>query len=358
MKSIKRKYYNSNPPTSTEPLVFAHISDVHANSSHGADQYKRFLEFVNHWKEKGYIDEIINTGDVVPNYYSDTLDWRNNLPSIENVMFVIGNHDTYDTTPSGITTMQKWQYHSAISVEVANRQDAYNKYLVGPNNSTPYINNWGVTQPGDAAENGFCYYYKDYNDRKLRMIAIDVMGYDNNQDLWLQERLVEAITLDYHVFIITHFCGDIMTGLSCNYTSLFSSGNDRSSLDGYNDYAYHIPISVDSFQSNGGNFVGYFMGHYHRDMVNILTNYPKQLAFAVSSGGVITIRDYTKTAGCKNYDDFQICSIDTYNKTVRLIKVGADIDWYMRKKGIISISYEIISEDNNEKVKGVIGEGW
>lgn len=355
----KKTDHGSSGSSTIPPLVLAHISDVHGQAS----QYSRFLEFSRHWKDKGYVNEIVDTGDVVTDTYSNGVSWRDALEGVEDVITVIGNHDTRASAteresadyPAG---QNQWQYHSNIGLDADLRNDMYDRYFIGPDGVNPYVSNWGVTQPENAASNGYCYFYKDYTSRNLRLIGLDVMGFDNTEDAWLQARLAEARTLGYAVVILAHFCGEVMTGLPCHYTSLFETGSSRSQIDSYNADAHNIPVRVDSFQTDGGVFVGYIMGHYHRDMVNVLTDYPKQLAFAVSSGGVTPVRDFTKVPGSKSYDDFQVVSINTYDKTVRLIKVGADTDYYMRKKGTISVSYEIVTENGVSRVKGVIGEGW
>ena len=266
------------------------------------------------------------------------------------------------------TGQNEWQYHSSISLDTSKRKDVYNLLMVGPDSTTPYINNWGVKQPDGAADSGLCYFYKDYASQKIRLIGVDAMGYDIVQNTWLQSVLAETLDSNnaaygFHVVILSHFPGAQMVGLKCNYTSLRESGTDHTSE--YNGNIHLMPEAINAFQSNGGIFIGYIIGHYHRDMVNVLEQYPKQLAFAVSSGGVGAgsdstdyIRDFTKVVGCKSYDDFQVVSINTYDKTVRLIKVGADTDYYMRKKGTLCASYEIITVDGVDKVKGVIGEGW
>ncbi len=359
MAIAKKKWNNGASGSSDIPtFIFAHISDTHGS----ATQYARFIEFAEHWKEKGYINEIIDTGDVVNTTYTDGTVWRDSIDGVENVITVVGNHDTRSGVSETVPTGQNiWQYHSAISLDETKRADVYRLLMVGPDSENPYINNWGVTQPESAAENGLCYYYKDYESQKIRIIGIDVMGYNDTQNAWLQSVLAETLdnnnaAYGYHVLILSHFTGGQMSPLLCNYTSLRTTGVDYGSS--YNENLYKMPITVDEFQTNGGVFIGYIIGHYHRDMVNILESYPKQLAFAVSSGGRTPIRDFTKVVGCKSYDDFQIVSVNTYDKTVRLIKVGADIDYYMRKKGTLCVSYDIITDDNIEKVKGVIGEGW
>ena len=361
---IAKKKYNrgaSNPGTII-PLVFAHISDVHGQRI----QYQRFVDFANHWKSKGYIDELIDTGDVVTNTYSQGLAWRNAIEGTNNILTVVGNHDTRcddtEQAAAGLTLYDIWQYHGAVSVDPTKRTDAYNLLLAGK------VDNWGVMQPDGAETNGLCYYYKDYTDQHIRLIALDVMGYNQDQQDWLEARLAEAIALtpSYHVVIIAHFTGTVMKPLVCNYTTLYpvpSSFNPVMSryLEVTNPNA--IAEAVDTFQTNGGNFIGYITGHYHRDMINVVSSYPKQLVFAVSSGGYTVTRDFKKEEGCKSYDDFQIVSINTEDKTVRLIKVGADIDYYMRKKDTVCVGYTLVKDDGTEpgsgetatKVKGIIG---
>ena len=182
------------------------------------------------------------------------------------------------------------------------------------------------------------------------------MGYNSTQHAWLQSVLADAIENNLQVAILAHFCGEIMTGIPCNYTSLFTSGDDISTITLFNDYVPNIPVAVDAFQENGGVFVAYITGHYHRDMVNVVKDYPKQLVLSVASGGITPTRDTTKVRGCRTNDDFQIVSINTYDKTVRLIKVGADRDYYSRKKGTACFGYDIISDGGTDKVRGLIGQ--
>ena len=360
---IAKKKYNSGSggESTTVPLVLAHISDAHGASS----QYGRYIEFANHWKDKGYVDELIDTGDVVLSAYgASSIAWRESMEDAKNIITVIGNHDTRATdtekTEYGLSGYNLWQYHSLSSIEPDNRKDSYNRYMVGPDSDNPYIENWGVTQPYNAEQNGLCYYYKDYELKNLRMIALDCMSYDATQDAWFRDVLSDANAADYHVVVLTHFTGTSMTPLLCNYTSLRTTGLFSGN---YNQYLEEtdrdaIAKAVDDFQESGGTFVGYITGHFHRDMVNVVSNYPKQLIFAVSSGGQSPIRDFTKVEGCKSYDDFQVISINTYDKTVKLIKIGADTDYYMRKKGTLCVDYSIVTEGSSETVRGIIGEGW
>lgn len=333
---------------STSPLVFAHISDVHG----GSDQYKRFVQFAEHWKGRGYIDDLIDTGDIVLDNYNNDYAWRDAIDGTGNILTVIGNHDTRagssECQSAHITpgSLDDWQYHSRLSANGAYINHAYNRYI------NPYVSNWGVTQPSNAESLGLCYYYKDYAG--LRLICLDAMGFDSDQLAWLEDTLDGARTNNLHVCILTHLTGGVMDRVDCNYTSLVPSPDNISTQTQYNADIVGIPAAVDAFQDAEGVFVGYITGHIHRDMVNVLRDYPTQLVFAVDSGGEVNTWDNMKVAGCKSYDSFQLVSINTFDKKVRLVKVGADLDYNMRRKGTLCVSYAIV----DGHVKGVIGEGW
>ena len=59
------------------------------------------------------------------------------------------------------------------------------------------------------------------------------------------------------------------------------------------------------------------------------------------------MRDYSHAVGTRDQDEFQLISIDTYGKLVKIYKVGANVDRWGRHKNAICISYEthmVISE--------------
>ncbi|MBQ5474657.1 MAG: metallophosphoesterase, partial [Lachnospiraceae bacterium] len=139
-EALKKRVRVSSTAT-PESVVFAHISDCHGGANNTSTlTWNRFIDFVNHWS--GYIDDAVDTGDVVSAQYSDPIAWRTNS---DNVLTIIGNHDTrYGTSGSD------WQTYVGA--------DAYDKFIA------PNIENWGVTQPSDSDTLGKCYYHKDYTD--------------------------------------------------------------------------------------------------------------------------------------------------------------------------------------------------
>ena len=112
----------------------------------------------------------------------------------------------------------------------------------------------------------------------------------------------------------------------------------------YKMKSYQYPTiyqaSVQSFIDDGGEFACYIAGHTHWDMICINPDYPDQIFVCVTCT-TITGRDndQIRTSGTKSRDAANIVTIDTTSKTVKLIRVGADIDNYLRPRNVLSISY-------------------
>lgn len=326
-QSAKKRYYTSTDTTRKHPIVIAHLSDIHTNWVN----VERFIEFTNYWKD--YIDILVNTGDNPINKYTEGFDGYTSIKGVENIINVIGNHDTRGDNG--------WQDHVGI--------DSYNALI------KPFVSNWEVVQPVDAETNGYCYFYKDYTDNLLRIIFVDIMAYDETEDSWLESVLSEARSKNYDVLIATHFSGakpdnsPVFVKIPCNYTSLFEFAGEDSSegLNSYNNKAYLLTTTVQKHIDNGGAFCGYFQGHYHADFVAKVANYPQQMIYSIGGTKAGEVRDYNHIVGTRSQDEFQIISIDTYLKIVKLFKVGANVDLYGRHKNSICINYqtgEIVAE--------------
>lgn len=321
MVAAKKRYYTSSVTDKPSPVVFAHLSDIHANWSN----VRRFVDFTKH--HESYIDGLLNTGDTVAGLFTDGIYGYGMGSIVASIMNVVGNHDTRGA--------QGWQQYVG--------PDIYNALIA------PYVDGWGVTQPADAATNGYCYYYKDYAAQSLRLVVVDIMGYDSTEDTWLAGVLDSAKSSGYHVVIATHFAGgrdgehqseNAFNVIECNYSTLQMSSGNASGLYGYNALAYMMTQTVKDFIDGGGKFVGYIQGHYHLDFVAKLAEDPRQLIYAIGSSKVGETRDYNHVGATRMQDEFQIISIDTYMKTVRLFKVGANIDQFGRSKNSVCINYE------------------
>lgn len=329
--SAQKRYYTSTTNDKPNPLVLLHLSDIHGNWANVA----RYLEFAK--KYTSYIDVLLNTGDTVESDYDDGVDGYLALDGVDKVLVAIGNHDTRSGSDAS-----DWQAHIGT--------DAYNLLI------KPSVSEWGVTQPAGAEENGYCYYYKDFAAKKLRLIVVDIMAYDSTQDAWLESVLASALTSELHCVIATHFSGarpyaereeGVFEKLSCNYTTLYSLGTTSEQLTGYNANAYLMGATVDAFIEAGGHFVGYIQGHYHADFVAKLDVYPEQLIYSIGASKAGEMRDFNHVVGTRDQDEFQIIAIDTVNTIVKLYKVGAYYDRYGRSKGSVCVNYttgEVLGE--------------
>ena len=155
-----------------------HFSDVHANNVN----LFRIKEFVDKYGEQ--INDVIQTGDLIGGVITDGI--PTSWPTVgSNWLSVIGNHDA---------TIRE----NGLWVTVPSK-DSYDEVFA------PFISNWGVVQPENAAQNGYCYYYKDYATSNLRLIVLDNMQslnggpthWDATQKAWFESVLADAKQMDY-----------------------------------------------------------------------------------------------------------------------------------------------------------------
>lgn len=328
--SATKRYYTSTDSEQPHPLVFLQLSDIHANWTN----VERFLKFAG--KYASYIDDLVNTGDTVSGLYTDGVAGYEAIDGVADIINVIGNHDTREGND--------WQAHIGL--------DAYNLLIA------PHVSSWGVTQPADAATEGYCYFYKDYASKNIRAVFVDIMGYDSTEDTWLASVLASAKEAGYHVVIFVHFAGArstseeeeaVFSKVACNYTSLYPLGSSSEGLTGYNSEAYKMNDTVAAFMTNGGKFIGFVQGHYHADFVAKVAKYPGQLIYSIGATKAGEMRDFNHIVGTRDQDEFQIVSIDTVNTIVKLYKVGANYDRYGRSKGSVCVDYS---------TGDVLGEGF
>lgn len=322
-QSAMKPYYTSQSTSKPNCVRFLHLSDVHGNWAN----VRRFLKFYNHWVDKGYDITAINTGDTATDYLTDGVTGYTGIAGADKILGVIGNHDTRGA--------QGWQQYKGLEV--------YDALFA------PLISGWGVVQPEGAAENGYCYYHKDYASNKLRLVVVDIMGYDDTEDAWLASVLASAKTAGYHVLIATHFAGGRSSAeasqppykkIDCQWSTMAGLASDSTQLNGYNSESYKMADTVHAFMEDGGIFCGYMCGHSHLEFVARLDKYPDQMIYTIGSSKSGKVHDYTHTAGTRMQDEFEIVAVDTDSKFVKLYKVGANYDRRGRLKDSICVSYD------------------
>ena len=298
--------------TNRPNLILVHYSDIHQ----GKANIDRINEYCTYWKDN--IDDVILTGDGVQSSFNQTTDeaWSEFWQGSEKTLFCIGNHDTahYDSS-----TGYDWDYYIG--------QPAYERYF------QPNIQQWSVVHDGNTSH---CYYYKDYLDQKVRLIVIDVIGWDSNELEWFEGVLSNAITNELHVVVASHYPAS-MNFQQCSFTSLRSRltlPSDVLPADALN--------AVDTFITNNGHFITWLTGHEHRDLLGTIQNHPNQLCVVIGTARATANTVYDnieRIVNTKSFDLFNVVSIDTIGMTLTLFRVGADLDMTLRHIGTLCYDY-------------------
>ena len=306
----KRRYSTGENDAKNKPYIitFAHFSDVHGAST----SVQRVLDFVNY---SNTIDDVICTGDIVRDHFSDGMDYWDFIEGSEKILTVIGNHDVViDSSDWNNLISQAQRYETFIA---------------------PYASNWGAITTENKS-----YYYKDYADGKLRLIVLDCMLKNTDateQNTWLANVLSSAKSSGYSVVIAEHYPVSNARKIDCTFT------NEIRDIQSYNVLDTSYQQTVQAFMDNGGDFVCYLAGHVHNDRILYNADYPKQIFIMVDTADYgINAEYYSDTArqyGEKSQDLFNLVSIDTYAKLIKIIRIGADKDCLMRRKKILTLNY-------------------
>lgn len=312
-------------------LTLLHFSDLHIDR---VDEMQRIMDFYNANSSK--IDDILNTGDLQDADFGSGIANFLAVNGHERVLNVIGNHDVYKSgTWSGS----------------GNEVNVYNRFI------KDFVSSWGVVQPTDAATNGLNYWYKDYTDttsyttsstrpavpRSIRLIALDCMYWTTAQNTWLQD-VLSSTPNTMSVIVACHYKPSY-TRIECNMDDGMQEsidyGIDPNADPGYVNAA--AVTSVKNFIDGGGKFICWLCGHDHKDYMGLATADNRQLVIGVSLAQCGARTNYSvmdRIEGTKSQDLFNIIGFDTYNKHIRILRIGADFDIFMRSKKSLCINYE------------------
>lgn len=288
-----------------------HCSDIHGDGVNLA----RIVAFK---AANPSLDAALCTGDIVWKNWGNGIDFWSTAGA-GGIMVAIGNHDSY----SG----GNWYAKSAA--------DCYARYIA------PFVSNWGVTSQQDL-----CYYYKDWSDKKLRLIVLDVQHWDATQKTWLEATLESARTADYHVVCAGH-CAPAASdsGMRDNPFDTLGANLSHWESASYGKMNAEAPTAVKNFKDAGGKFVCWLCGHTHADMFRHLTSYPGQLYVGVANAGdnihmgSDASCQIVRVDGERSQDLFNIVSINTQRLTLTIVRVGADRDTLGRHIGAVVYDY-------------------
>ena len=298
-----------------EPFSLLHFTDVHGTG----DSIENVVRF---WSEqRQYVDDAVCTGDLVKATSEDGMAFWDNVDGAEDILITVGNHDQ---VLNGETMTQAQQYALYIA---------------------PYASHWGAT-----TVTGKTWWYKDYTDCNVRLIGLGSTYIMQSEDLtamntWLSGVLADAKTNGLAVVIAEHYPPEDPVAIAGAFTQQDWTPSGIALDDSVLDV-------VDTFINGGGEFVCYVCGHTHQDQLLYSANHPNQIFVVATTASTAAAQqafsDLAREAALDIAWAYNILSVDTNSKHIRLIRVGADMTMRMEKRECMVINYAtktVVSEN-------------
>ena len=156
------------------PVVLLWFSDIHSDKV----QFKRIMKFYERYKT--YMNGVLCTGDMVFDSLRDDYSYLEN--DLKKLMMTLGNHDIART---------------AWNDQTVTAEEDYNIFIK-PFAEAGLVDNFTLNK---------CYWYKDYPSQKLRLVGLDALHWDSEQNKWLEASLNDAKNKGYSVVCANHFFG-------------------------------------------------------------------------------------------------------------------------------------------------------
>lgn len=332
-------------------FCIAHISDVHADPV----RYKRFRTFVDNVYS---INTAISTGDLVSFHNNDATKMQIEhermfaIGGEKDVMIVVGNHEKAGAGNTLYTEQQIKDYSGLENLyyykDWTKTGDLAYKVRVIILNQHDYdgtdINIAGRTHYSQAQINWFINTLKEAsNDSRAVMVAIhktDKFVQPTNNDYGFNCNLPSP-SLD------TNQSGYIIEDI----IDAFKNGTHLTESYTWTDNSQTIDVDAD-FSGKKGSFIAYMCGHNHRDQVGYSPQHPNQLYLCIAPGCLQQmyatygqgnygeqVSDLSRVIGTKSEDCFNVYGIDFDNKTVRIVRVGADITCNMKERKYLELPW-------------------
>lgn len=210
--------------------------------------------------------------------------------------------------------------------------------------STNYNEN-GELRDGDSL-----YFYKDYPDKKIRLIGINTNddpeiktddGYEKYLPIWLeavrQQQLdwlantaLRNVPEDYHVVVFGHAHLDpsldgsshnnperhVNFDILLNMLNAFKNGQDYSGVSSIADF--NVSVNAEFSKQGPRTLVGYFCGHVHQQLVREyagIKNYIFDNSFFEGTDD-----------GTEKQDSWAVIAIDTANRKIKIYGFGRTTD--------------------------------
>lgn len=288
-----------------EVLQFVHCSDMHALSAN----WERMVEWVNYYSD--YVSFVIHSGDYCGGNQGNYVDFYDECTECDVPIWnLVGNHDTMK---SGTSQQQN-----------ATKESVWKLLFEGQ------CDTWGVTFMDCEYSMA---YYQDQTASNTRIICLD-MYYDIDlQKVWLKDLLDDAKSKGLHVITVMH---EPSNDIAYPVNTAFHTAVDYDSLYIHGKCVYEDIIA--DFISDGGIHIANLVGHDHHDLFGYTVN--GVLNIAVESGTSWNYWcDGSRVEGTKTFDAFNVVSVDTNLGIIKVIRIGDDVDLYLREKRTICYDY-------------------
>jgi len=325
--------------------VFAHISDLHGDIV----RYKSFLDYC---KSFG-VDFALNTGDSTLYNHPDNTGFvpyyagKTSVP----LLFCIGNHES---RPTGQSTM----------------------FL---DNMSELVTQQGYLKADDTPAD-HCYYYKDFDAKMIRVIAINYyedgvyLGkLGQEQVTWFIDTLAST-PQGYGVIVILHSPEDVIVAPSGKSTFM----QDSAPYDGfyvgiraimeivdafigkttlqkeYMEYTNTITIDADFTNVDASTeFIAYACGHRHKDCIGYYQHSQyRQLCLCITCGLALfgdssnpdwaNLCDLPRGGEGTVQDAFNLYAIDRANGNIRIARIGANMTTLLTERDVMIMPYKDI----------------
>lgn len=349
VKAIMRPFVSgaTNNYSLTKLPTFAHISDLHGD----AKRFKQFMEYAAFLN----VDAAFVTGDMVAWQYVSHKEFVDDIAKMFDIpdMQCLGNHECANNRP-----MEQQAEMIASCIERN-----------------------GCTV--DALATYPTYYYKDFADKQIRIIALNTYEGKHTLDRWYWPKAqcdwfiqtLASTPANYGVIVLSHAPETIPPIDSTynlfrqpilNYTSAGLSekpfahiidafiGKTSATISYTSSEGTAVTSQADFTSVNAGvEFIAYANGHLHTDTIGYLpdTTY-KQLVLNVCCGisvyGTLdhylaNNSDLPRDAEGATQDSFNVYVVDRANGVVRVAKVGSHISGAMTDRNWMIIPYKDIT---------------
>ena len=294
------------------PLAFAHMSDVH----NVLDAWNRMTEYINYYSD--YISFALHTGDYCGGSQKSYTDLYGKGIKCEKPIYnCVGNHDCF----SGDGEWSRAEKQSAYSL-LFNHTDGWDVTFM----DCPYSMS----------------YYKDFPESNVRLIVLDDYYHIEEARLWLKDVLDDAMKRGIHVITAQH---EPTNYIVQNFGVKFNTLDDYIGQQKAGELARQtIPVFdrrgrllfedvIADFIERGGLYVCNLAGHFgltERGVLNVV----------VANGTTWDKNGDTKRVmGTKSMDCFNIVAVDTDLGLLKIVRVGANVDHYLRKKIALCFDY-------------------